>query len=217
MNTDQKQQERGNFSDWQIFSKIWLKPRPIFEYIDHTYYTRYLVLLITLIGIANVGGGVFEKSFSSTYDFYTSFLFSIFKGGLLGWIGFYVFAFLLSLTGKWLKGEASTNSMLLMSAHAYIPNILIMLFWIPRIILMDNIHVDIWEERPDPSLSTYFMKAILGIGELVLNIWSLVLLVVGVSVVQQFSLGRAIANVLLPILFLILLGGGAAILFYSFR
>jgi len=125
---------------------------------------------------------------------------SIFLGGLLGWIAYYLYAALLSWTGKWLDGKADTRSILRVCAYASIPTSIALIFVVVQLFFTgigffqsDGVFFD---ENP---MYNYIVWATL-IFELILGLWSFVFYVVGISEVQKFSKIRAAVNLFLPVL-----------------
>jgi hypothetical protein len=126
----------------------------------------------------------------------------LFVGGLFGWITNYIYAALMSWTGKWLKGNANTNSIIRVLAHATIPSILSLPLLIPQIGIYG---VELFKSNGDIT-SAHWMSNVIFYGSLSLNfvfgIYTIVLLVIGISEVQKFSIGYSILNLFLPILVL---------------
>ncbi len=191
------------FTDKEIFTKIWINPRPIFKYINHFKYQKHLTVLLILAGITNA----FDRADVSNVGRYDSIIVTIVApvlgGALFGWISFYIYSSLIRFTGKWINGKADTDSILRVLAYATIPSIAGLILVIPKLLFGESNLVE--------SILTYGFSTV----ESILGIWTLVLSVIGISEVQQFSIGRAVLNLILaclviavPIIFIFLIFWG---------
>jgi hypothetical protein len=180
--------EVQHFTDKEIFTKIWTLPRPIFKYINHFRYEKHLTVLLILAGISSA----FDRSERNNLGSYDSIGFtiivSILVGALFGWISYYLYSSLIRLTGKWINGKADTDSILRTLAYASIPSIAGLVLIIPKLLLRGS---DLYE-----NVLTYGFS----ITESILGIWTLVLSVIGMSEIQQFSNGKALLNLILAVL-----------------
>ena len=113
---DVEQQE--NLSDKDIFAKIWTSPRRVFKYLHERNYDKYVTILLVLSGISRAFDQAATKNFGDKMSIWAILGICIIVGGLFGWLTYYIYAALLSWTGKWLKGEGNTNSILRMISHA---------------------------------------------------------------------------------------------------
>ena len=123
---------------------------------------------------------------------------------MLGWVSYYIYSALVSWTGQLFKGKADTGAIVRVMAYGSIPSIAALLMLVPQMIIYDK---EIFASEPvyDAGiLSNIIFYGALFI-EFSLNIWSLVLYVIGVSEVQQFPIWKAILSLLLPALPFLLL------------
>ncbi len=191
-------------TDKEVFTKIWLSPREVFQFIDDKKYEKYLSYLLILGGISNAFDNAASESFGDSMSLLTVIGVCIFVGGVLGWISFYIYAALISWTGKWINGQGDTASLLRMTAHSMVPAIVALVLLIPQIAIGGNAvfqsAIDISETSTIESVIFYSVLFL----ELVLGIWTLVLFVIGISVVQRFSIGKSILNMILPILVILI-------------
>ena len=179
------------FTDKEIFTKIWVNPRPIFKLINHFRYEKHLTILLVLAGITNAFDRSEASFLNSSDSIGITIVGSIVGGALFGWISFYIYSFLIRFTGKWLGGQADTDSILRVLAYSAIPSISTLILIIFKLFLVGS---DLFE-----NVLTYGFTII----ESILGIWTFVLSVVGISEVQQFSIGKAILNILLPVIILV--------------
>lgn len=192
--------EIETLTDKEIFTKIWSSPRIVFRYINETKYEKYFYGVVALIGISAAFEQATSKSYGDNIPLIGLVALCIVLGGLLGWIGTYIYAALVSWTGGWLDGKAHTESIFRISAYAMIPSIAALALLIPKIALFGNgvfqSEFDVFSQGIIPTLAYLGLAGI----EFILSIWSLVLLVIGISEIQKLSIGYAILNVILPIL-----------------
>lgn len=199
-------------SDKEIFTKIWTNPRMVFKYLNDYQYNKFVILLLVLGGIARGLDRAVFKNMGDNISLIGVLIISILVGGLLGWIAYYIFGWVLSWTGKWLKGEGDSSSLVRIMVHAMIPSLVGVLLFIPQIAMFGN---GVFQSDFNifscgiVSVIIYFTTTLL---ELILGIWSFVLLVIGVSEVQKFSIGKAVLNLLLPILIFAVLTGIIALI-----
>jgi len=187
-------------SEREVFSKIWLEPRKVFKFIIRRSYRKYFILLLGLAGIVRA----FDRASMRDMGDKQSLLFivsvSIVGGALLGWISYYIYAALIRWTGKWVGGHADFDSIIKVITYAMIPSIVGLLFLVPQLLTYG---VEAYKADGDitsGSLLTNIVFYVSLLAELALGIWTIALLVVGISEVQNLSVGKAILNLLLPII-----------------
>jgi hypothetical protein len=196
-----------NISANQLFTKIWTSPRAVFRFITEHHYDRHVTLLLLLAGIVRAFDRATSKSLGDHFPTATLIALCIIMGGLFGYLINYIYASLISWTGKWVDGKGDTRSILRVIAYAMVPSILSLLFLIPQIAVYGSEQFkaegDIYSGTVLENVIFYVSLAI----EFTLSLYSIVLCVIGVSEVQRISIGKAIINMLLPaaaiILFLI--------------
>lgn len=184
--------EVQHFTDKEIFTKIWTIPRPIFKYINHLKYEKHLTILLILAGITSAFERAETNYLGSNDSIGITIFASIIGGALFGWISYYLYSSLIRFTGKWLNGKANTDSILRTLAYASIPTITGLVLVIPKFLLTGT---DLYQ-----NLLTYGFTVV----ESILGIWTFVLYVIGISEVQQFSIGKALLNLLLPFIVIVI-------------
>lgn len=197
-NSLDQDEENLNLTDKEIFTQIWISPRLIFKYINDNHYDKYVTTLLVLSGIARAFDRASAKNMGDKMSLWTIITLCIILGGLLGWISYYFYAALISWTGKWLKGQGETSSILRIVSYAMIPSIIALVFLIPQIGVYG---IEIFKKDGDitsagwlANISVYGSMVL----ELILGVWTIVFVVVGVSEVQKISIGKSILNLLLP-------------------
>ena len=101
-------------TDREIFTKIWISPRLVFKFLNDNRYDKYVHILLILAGITRTLDRASTNNMGDDMSLFGVLAISIILGGLLGWISYYIYAALMSWTGKWLKGQGDTNSLLRM-------------------------------------------------------------------------------------------------------
>lgn len=190
-------------SDKDIFIQIWTSPAKVFKYLNDNQYDNYVSYLLILAGISRA----FDRAAMNNMGDHSSLLFIVIGcvvgGGLLGWISFYFYAALISWTGGWLHGQGNTTSILRMLAHAMIPSIAALIFLIPEIAIYGNETFKSDGDLTSAGITGNIIYYSSLVSEFALGIYTLVLCVIGISEVQKFSTGKAILNLLLPVLLIV--------------
>jgi hypothetical protein len=186
-------------SDKEIFTKMWTSPRHVFKYINDKHYDKYVTVLLVLSGISGSFDRASMRNMGDSMSIWAILGFCVILGGLLGWISYYIYAALVSWTGKWLNGKGDTSSILRIFSYAMTPSIIALIFLVPQIGVYG---IEMFKKDGNISsaglISNIFVYGSL-ILEVVLGIWTLVFCVVGISEVQKISIGKSILNLLLPI------------------
>ena len=181
-----------------LLESIWFQPTATLSYILKNNFTKYVTILLVLGGIARAIDRAATKNMGDTMDTWLVISIAVFTGGLFGWIGYYIYAWALSETGKWLDGKASSEKIRTVIAWSLVPAVVALLLIIPELVILGD---DLFKSEMGayPQLTIYVIY-FFGILEIVLSIWSIVILVAGLKVVQSFGTGKAILNLILPAL-----------------
>ncbi len=187
-------------TDKEIFTKIWTAPRMVFKFIEAHKYEGNQTILLVIAGIAGALQRASDRSLGDDADLLMVIVTSLVAGVLTAFIFYPFYALLVSWTGKWLKGKADTASVLRVFAFSSIPSIFVLILTVLAILFLGKEFF-----LSETSLlfeSTPHTIIFLGllIPQVILAIWSLILFVIGLSEVQQFSILKAIINIILPIL-----------------
>lgn len=196
--------EKNNvLSHKEVFTKIWTHPRMVFKFINDTRYEKYLYLLLFLAGVLGAFDRASSRNMGDDRSLFSIVFGCVILGGTLGWISYYIYAALMSWSGKWLGGIGDTSSIFRMMAYAMIPSILGLLFLFLQIAVYG---VDYFTDFAGYLEKNMFANIVFWISfviQMLLSLATLVFMVVGLSEVQKFSIGKAILNLILPILFLV--------------
>ena len=199
--TDVKSENSEN-----IILNILFKPTETFAYIFRNNPSRNVNVLFVLGGVASGVSRLLERnSLDRPFD-YVQLVISIMLGAALGWISYYLLAQFLSISGDLLKGKAPVKNYRTVVAWALVPNIISLFLMIPQFMIYG---------AGSSSYDWYTLDSFndirlisLRILTLILNIWGFVILVKGVAIIQNFSLGKALWSVLLPFLFFTMIIAG---------
>jgi len=200
---DANGQEELCLSEKEIFRKIWMSPRKVFKFINDSNYNELTTVLLIFGGIASTLNNASGRNIGDHVPLWAVLIACVFGGAIFGWISFYIYAALLSWTGKWLKGVGNTTSLLRMMSCAIIPSLIIILLFILRIILYGN---EVFQSNFDiygKGTLTIMVYAFTAFVEVAIGIWTLVILVIGISEVQKLSIWKSILNMILPVIVLI--------------
>jgi hypothetical protein len=191
-------QENNRLTDKDVFTKIWSSPRQIFKFINDKNYDQYMIVLLLLSGISRSFDRASMNNMGDTMSIWAIVGICIVAGGLFGWLSYYIYAALMSWTGKWLNAKGDTDSILRMLSYAMLPSIIALIFLIPQIAIYGN---EIFKADGDITsagwLANIFVYGSILL-EVVLGIITIVFCVIGTSEVQKLSIGKSILNLLLP-------------------
>jgi hypothetical protein len=166
----------------QILTDIWSSPRRTHELIHYNEYGKHLYLILALAGIYNYGGNIGYNSLISLFIL----------GTLSGVITAFIYSMLVSFLGSFFGGKADFFDILRAYAYSAIPTLIALIIFVLSIVAFSNATTTMTEG----ILSVIY---ILDLICLFLFIWGFVIFVVGVSVVEQFSIGKAIFTSVFPL------------------
>ena len=197
-NTSETVQETIQLTDLEVFMKLWISPRKVFRFILEARYDKYKYIILFLAGVASALNRASSRNMGDHTHLIFILIGSVTVGGVFGWLTFYLYSALLSLTGKWLKGTANTSTLFRIFTYSVIPSVFSMVFLFIEIILFGN---GVFQSDFDylalgiPS-AIFFL--IISTVQITLSIWSVVLLIIGISEVQHFKIGKSIISLLIP-------------------
>jgi hypothetical protein len=172
--------------------------------------------LVIFGGITNALNRAADKNMGDKMSLLAVLLISVIGGAFFGWVSYYIYSALMSWTGKWLKGEGDTTALFRMISYSLIPSLIILPLIIMRIVLLGNKEfqpdIDLFAEGIWVALLCYISYFL----EFMLGIWTLFIVVVGISEVQKISIGKAIINLILPIAIIIAIMAPIAAIGYLF-
>lgn len=190
--------ETIQLTDKDVFTKIWTSPRMVFRFIVDNEYENYMYVILFLAGVMSALDRASSRNMGDQIPLVFLLFGSIIVGGTFGWLTFYIYSALLSWTGTLLKGAADTRTLFRMFTYSIIPSVLTLLLIVIQIILFGNGIFRSDFNFLEMSFPVILFFAIVFFIESVLCIWSIILLVIGISEVQHFSIGKSIVSLLIP-------------------
>lgn len=180
-----------------LLLSFWRKPSAVYGYLQRYEPRRHVNYLLALTGavaalsflsLTRLGNGTSSQGVIVMVGI---------MGGVSGIFWYTIWAWIMSGMGRWLKGKAGPGLFKMVVAWSGLPIILKLPFLVFGFYLTAESHGGAGTAF---QLWAGLFNSLIGTG---LNIWALILLVKGVAVIQNFQTGKAILNVVLPWLVLI--------------
>ncbi len=194
------------------FLSIWTQPRKTIQHIVDSKPEHHVLLLASLYGFALILDIPLTDPDIEAFSVQLLFLLAVVIGPLIGIIGVYFSGWLLSFTGRWLKGTAPVAHIRAAVAWSSVPTISILLLVIPLLLILGEqaYAASALNNPANPFLALlplgYFLLKI------ILAIWSAVIFCKALGQVQGFSAWKALGNsvlatavVFIPLIILIIL------------
>lgn len=180
---------------------IWLRPRQTLHYLIEHEPDKYVSVLLMLGGVVRSIDRAQRQHMGDKYSTVSVLLMAFVMGSLFGWLTYYVYAWGMSATGRWLGGRTDAPTFRTVIAWSLVPSICTLLLLVPELLLFGD---DVFREVPESGiLGISPASLLLSLVQAAMGAWSLTILVTGTALVQDFRGGRALLNVLLPGLLLI--------------
>lgn len=190
-------------TDWQLFTEVWINPRKVFRFLQAKDYNYYTAGLLVLLGIVNAFDRAQEKGMGENLDLIILLIYCVVLGGAFGWIGTYIYSYFVKIVGRWFEGKAETRELVRVFAYAAIPSITALLILIPEFLIYgESIFKNELGKGNMGTFSLVFYYFCI-FAEMALGIWSILIMIVGVSEVQGFSKWKAFFNLILPFFLLV--------------
>lgn len=190
---------------------IWLRPRATIQHVVDTELEQRVVALAALSGIVQALDNASGHNLGDHLPFPVVLGIVLIIGPMLGLIGLYLWAWLLRWTGRWLGGRATLAQLRTAIAWGSVPMIAA---GVPLVLALLLIGPELFTEHT-PRLDARPTLAMMVLGliflQVTLALWSIVTVLKTVAQVQGFSVWRALANNLLPLLIIVAVGVVAAI------
>lgn len=199
----QPEKETPEFSMDEILTDIWVRPRQVIEFIHRRHFDKNYYLLLFLVGVVGGFDRAARNNLGDTNDLVSIILITVVISGGLGWISYYIYSAFVSISGNWMGGKAKTAEVMRVVTYSSIPLILSLLVVVLQIAVFG---VDFFTSGYDPYSSGAIgtiIGLLGGVVQIILSIWTAVIFVIGISVIQKFSIGKAILNALFPMIVLI--------------
>lgn len=201
METTNDQSTNDLYVPGNLLLDIWTKPTLTLKYILANCPDKYLIPLYILGGIHSSIDRAISKDSGNTMDPWLIITLAIIFGGGLGWISYYIYAYFLSLTGRWIDGKAEPREFRTVLCWSSIPSICSLILFIPQFIIYgEDLFRSEWS-----NTEWWYLISFIGFGllELTLGIWSLVIFIKGIMILQGFGVGKSLLNAFIPVFLLI--------------
>ncbi len=191
---------------------IWSSPRETIRRIVETDPDLHVTLLICLAGISESLDRASTRNAGDDMSLKTILILACILGPLGGLFSVWIFSHLIRFTGIWLNGHGAHDEIQSAMAWASVPNVAGLALWIALLSLLGE---EMFTKKT-PFLDTHPTSAwivlAISLAQLILGIWSLVLLCNTVAEVQGYqSAWRGLGNlflagaaVMIPILLVVL-------------
>jgi hypothetical protein len=183
--------DNGGINRSNLLRKIWTKPQAVLIYVLANQIDEQVSLFFVLGGIARAVARAVTQYPTHKLGGSAALLLAIVSGSISGMITYTGYSWGMSLIGGWLGGKAPNAQFKIVLGWALIPSITTLLFLIPALSALSG-------EFASTPLLTNTLLVGCGLAQIGLAIWSTVILLKGVALIQGFTIGRSLANVLLP-------------------
>lgn len=190
-----------DINESNLFRNIWLHPTATLRYILRHCPEKYVHALFLLGGAVRGMERAVASDSGEHLNFFLRLGIAVIGGAIGGWIGYHIYVWAMRVTGRWLKGNGSFNQIRTVMAWSLVPIICTIVLYALQFLLFGQ---DVLTRDLNFDNIAYSVGLIvMGLIGITLGIWSLVILVKGVALVNGFSAGRAFLNVVLPIVIMI--------------
>jgi hypothetical protein len=200
----------------KLLQSIWLRPKDTLRYILKKCPDKYVTQLLIIGGAVSALGNALDGQPFFDLGPWFSLVIIVIMGAIFGPIANMIFAAILSMVGRWIGGKGNYQRTLPMFAWSMVPNIagvVILFFQIgffgPYFTFYSG-DIEIVVFGMTKSEMILYLLAFLSA---VVSIWSAVLLVIGLSLAHRFGIGKAILNLVIPILAILIPIGIIAFIF----
>lgn len=189
-----------SFDAW--FS-IWTQPRATIQTLIDTNPGHSVIVLSILAGIYQIFDSASGNNLGDEQDLMMIIGMALVLGAVVGLIGLYLSAFLIEWTGRWIGGQGNQPHLRTAIAWSGIPKVFGLTIWLPALYVFGQ---ELFASET-PNISSNPMLATLLLAfitiQVICAIWSFVLLLKCVGQVQGFSAWKALGNVILSSLVII--------------
>lgn len=177
---------------------IWTHPRDTVRRIIAEDPGLHVVLLACFAGIAETLDRASMRNAGDKMPIAVIIGVACVLGSLGGLLSLWLFSHLLRWTGRWIGGSADREHLKTAIAWASVPFIVALPLWIPELLLFGSDMFTKETPRLDAQPMLWIPFIAFGLVEVVLGVWTVVLLCHTVAEVQGFSSGwRGMGNLLL--------------------
>jgi hypothetical protein len=189
---------REDMSGRSNWFTIWVSPRLTIRRIIAENPNRSLWTLATIYGFSSLLGTFQSFSLGSVLGMVPLFILALVIAPIWGYILFAIWSWMVSWTGRWLKGIGDFQTVRAAYSWSCVPILASDLIWIAMMVVFGSVlfSVPAGGQAILPQGQAILLLALL-FGKVILSIWSLVIYLNALAEVQGFSILRAIGNVVI--------------------
>jgi hypothetical protein len=209
-------ERRDSFNPWL---SIWVEPKAtISKLVAEKNPDRDLLWLAAIYGFSSMLNYFLAVLLNREVGLFQAYFLVAVLSPIWGYIGFSIMSFFVLISGKVFRGAGSFKEIRAAYAWSCVPRILDAGLWIVMALVFGK---ELLRGSPDVVMLTQGQHLILLMVQLIFGIslvWQIVIYVIGLAVVQEFHVWKAICNILLAglcfglilgiILFLLTQGAG---------
>jgi hypothetical protein len=184
---------------------IWIKPRATMQQIVETNPERLVLFITALAGIDQVLNRASTRDLGDRMEWPYIFLIALIFGPIGSLLSLYLGGALIHWTGRWLGGQGTPQTIRAALAWSRVPLVWRSLLWIPELALFRQELFTAETPNIDANPMSALLLMGLGVMEMAIGVWAFIVLLKCLGQVQGFSAWKALANVLLPTLLLLVL------------
>jgi hypothetical protein len=176
---------------------IWRHPRATIQRIVDTDPTRLVLVWAAIGGLVETLNRASARSAGDTLELATILLISVVVGPVVGILSLFLVGALLRWTGRWLGGVASQEQIRAAIAWSLVPYLWVSLMWIPELLLFGEEMFTTQTPRLDAAPVLAFVLLGMVVVEFAGTVWAFVVYLKCLGQVQNFSAWKALGNLLL--------------------
>lgn len=185
------------------FFSIWTEPRATIQHIIDSDPERLVLVLAAIGGAIEALNRASSRSVGDELGMGAIFMIALIAGSIGGILSLYVVAGLVGWTGRWIGGVATYKQIRAAIAWSFVPFLWVSLMWIPELLVFgeEMFTTEMPRLEANPNLA-YLLLAMVGV-EFVGIIWAFVVYLHCLGQVQHFSAWRALGNVVIAALIVV--------------
>ena len=203
--------EHDSFRPW---ISMWTSPRKTIATLAQGNLNRGLLWLSLIYGFSGLLNFFQSIFFGNQLSMSPILFLAVILAPVWGYASFSAWSFVVWFTGKWIKGTASFKVVRLAYAWSCIPFVVNVILWIIMAMIFGQVlFMNFTEGYAFTQKEVGFLFFIL-IARIAVGIWSFIIYLNALAEVQQFSILRAIGNVLLGAVFMAIVFWLISLLFF---
>lgn len=180
------------------WTRIWTNPREtVRKIVEFNPKFRFLALSF-LNGLPMLFYFAQDMSLGDTFSLSGIILISMILAMFIGMLSITIGAALFLWTGKWIGGQGTFYPIRAATSWSNVPNIVILIGWFAWVYYFKNQVFLAGFTNAEFTGNALLIFALVVLVQLVMSIWSTVILVKGLAEVQGFSAWKGLLNVLIP-------------------